>query len=125
MIIEVDYKCGIPPHQQIADAIAVRVLSGTLPASQPLPSVKDLALQLQVNPNTVERAYGELKAVDLASSKAGELRVGDAQHVPAAIRSDIISRTLQRVVSQARQLGVPADVVEHLFQELVREHYGR
>ncbi len=125
MIIDIDHKCGIPPHRQIADAIALRVLSGTLAAHQQLPSVRDLALQLQVNPNTVQQAYADLKAGGLVVLKADELRVADVEHVPAALRSDIISRGLQRVASQAQQLGVSPDVVERLLGELMRTHYDR
>ena len=123
MIIEIDYKCGIAPWQQIADAVAVRIMSDTLAVGQLLPSVKELALQLQVNPNTVQRAYWSLEEVGLVATRAGGYAVAEAGRIPAAIRSDIISRALRRVVSQARQLSVPANALAGLFQELMRAHY--
>ena len=127
MIIEIDYKCGIPPHQQIADGLAMRILTGTLPAGQELPSVKELSLQLKVNPNTVERAYQAMKALRLVRSDAQGrwVVVPDEDRHPSALGSDITSRALQRVIRQARELGLPPEAVQEGFQELMREYDGR
>ena len=127
MIIEIDYKCGIPAHRQIADAVAVRIVTGSLQARQRLPSIKELALELQVNPNTVDRAYRELEDMRLAAAAAdgSTFCAADATSVPVTIRSDIIGRALQRAVHQAKSLGVSAEAIEQRFREVMREHYER
>jgi len=123
MIIEIDHKCGIPAYQQVADGVAVRILSGVLNRDEPLPSIKELALQLQVNPNTVEKAYRTLETVGLVAVKADQFRATGGERVLPAVRSDIISRSLRRVVDRARELGIPAEVVTRAFQELMGEYY--
>lgn len=127
MIIEIDYKCGIPPHQQIADGLAMRILTGTLPAGQELPSVKELSLQLKVNPNTVERAYQAVRTLKLlrANAEGRWVVVLEEDRNVSALGSDITSRALQRVIRQARELGLPAEAVQDGFQELMREYDGR
>jgi len=127
VVIEIDHKCGIPAHRQIADAVAMRILTGSLSAGDALPPVKELAVQLQVNPNTVERAYRSLEQVRLLTPAAdgSAFRVADVGSAPAGIRSDIITRALWRTVSQARSLGVPARAIEQRFREALREHYER
>lgn len=127
MIIEIDYKCGIAPWQQIADGLAMRILTGTLPAGQALPSVKELSLQLKVNPNTVERAYQTLEALRLvrADAQGRWVVVPDEDRDLSALGSDITSRALQRVITQARELGLPAEALEERFRELMREYDER
>ena len=127
MIIEIEYKCGIPPWQQIADGLAVRILTGTLAAGQALLSVKELSLQLKVNPNTVERAYEAVRTLKLlrANAPGRWVVVPDEDRDPAALGSDIVSRSLQRVITQARQLGLSAKTLEERFQELMREYDER
>jgi len=127
MIIEIDYKCGIPPWQQIADGLAARILTGTLAAGRALPSVKELSLQLKVNPNTVERAYAAVRTLKLlrANAQGQWVVVPDEDRDLSALGSDIVSRSLQRVITQARQLGLSAETLEERFQELTREYDER
>jgi len=125
MIIELDYKCDQPPERQLADAIALRILTGRLRLGDPLPAVKDLALQLEINPRVVERAYELVREVGLAVAEGQGWRVAPGAGDMADYRAALVGRLLQRALGQARALGVPQAVVAERCQRTVEEYYGR
>src|SRR5262249_36186289 len=59
--LELDLKSGVPVYRQIIDQVLVAVASGTLAGGDQLPTVRQLAVDLAINPNTVVRAYRELE----------------------------------------------------------------
>ena len=60
-MITIDYTDRRPLYEQIADKLAKLMLSGVFPPNEKLPSVRSLATELSVNPNTISRAYSELE----------------------------------------------------------------
>lgn len=61
-MIKLDYKSSGPLHQQIENGLRELIISGAVSADEQLPSVRELAVSLTVNPNTVQRAYKQLEA---------------------------------------------------------------
>lgn len=57
----IDYRDKRPLNEQVTDKLQTLILAGALPAESRLPSVRELAMQLSINPNTVQRAYSELE----------------------------------------------------------------
>ncbi len=60
-MILLDYRDARPIYSQITDGFRDQILSGILRSGDKLPSVRDLASQLTINPNTIQRAYRELE----------------------------------------------------------------
>lgn len=60
-MINLDYKSGATLHEQIEQEIKNLVISGILKPDEQLPSVRELSIELTVNPNTVQRAYKQLE----------------------------------------------------------------
>ena len=60
-MVKIDYRDGRPIYEQVADGIEELALRGALPAETQLPSVRQFAMELSINPNTIQRAYGELE----------------------------------------------------------------
>lgn len=58
--IELQPGSSVPIYRQIVDHVRVAAATGRLPAGMPLPSIRELAQQLVINPNTVARAYQQL-----------------------------------------------------------------
>ena len=56
---------------QIADSISEKVMEGKYPPGDKIPSVRDLALEMGVNPNTIMRTYGELQSRGIIDTKRG------------------------------------------------------
>ena len=60
-MIHLDYRDARPIYSQIVDGFRDQILSGVLQQGDKLASVRELALQLAINPNTIQRAYRELE----------------------------------------------------------------
>lgn len=124
MIIELDHRCGVPLEAQVADAIALRVLNGYLAPGQALPSVRELSLQLRVNPRVVHEAYRTLhgeRLINLPDSEAPHVLQPPAE--ATELCAGVIRRCLVRVVSNARQLNVPAEGLREAFADVMRSVY--
>src|ERR1044071_6287855 len=57
----IDFHSGVPVYRQLIDQVRGRIASGSLSAGDQLPTVRQLAVDLEINPNTVMRAYRELE----------------------------------------------------------------
>ena len=60
-MIHLDYRDARPIYIQIVDGLKEQICAGILPHAQKLPSVRELASQLAINPNTIQRAYRQLE----------------------------------------------------------------
>ncbi len=69
--ISIDPRSGVPFYRQIIDKILLAVVAGDLRPGDRLPTVRQLAIDLQVNPNTVARAYRELEIRNIVSTQRG------------------------------------------------------
>ena len=66
-----DMSTGIPAYRQIIDAVLGGISSATLQPGEQLPTVRQLAVDLSINPNTVVRAYRELEIRGILSTQQG------------------------------------------------------
>lgn len=71
LVFSINTGSPAPIYKQITDQVRMAVASGKLAIGDPLPSVRALAEQLVVNPNTIARAYSELTHEGLIESRAG------------------------------------------------------
>lgn len=60
-MIVIDYKDSRPIYEQVVDKFRLLILNGVLGANDKMPSVRTLAMELSINPNTIQRAYMELE----------------------------------------------------------------
>ena len=69
--LSVDLKSGVPIYRQIIDQVKSAIATGTLGPGDRLPTVRQLSVDLSVNPNTVSRAYNELDLTGLVETHMG------------------------------------------------------
>ncbi len=86
MELRIDTSDGIPIYLQIVDQIKRSVAVGRLKPEDPLPSVRQLALDLTINPNTVARAYLELEHEGVIYKRQGQGTFVSAQALDASRR---------------------------------------
>ena len=83
-MIVLDYRDSRPLYQQVKDSLRRMMLTGLLEPDEKLPSVRSLATQLAINPNTIQRAYAELEAEGYIYSVTGRgsfVSTGDGEHL--------------------------------------------
>lgn len=101
--VEIDLHSPVPPFEQIRARIADLVAAGELPAGTRLPSVRALAGDLGIAPNTVVRAYRELEAAGVVRTARGKgTVVADA---PPAPDDAAVGAAVERAVALARAAG--------------------
>jgi GntR family transcriptional regulator len=71
-MVHLDYRDARPIYTQIVDGFREQILSGILAPGERMPSVRDLATQLTINPNTIQRAYRELEMAGWIVSVPGK-----------------------------------------------------
>lgn len=124
MIIAIDEADPRPIYQQIVDEVRRGRVLGALAADDPLPSVRQLAAELRVNPNTVQQAYRELEREGLAYVRRGQgtyvaaLRDGGE----ARERDTVAASVAQRALVEAHRHGLGA---EELIEAIRRATNGR
>ncbi|CAM5256520.1 GntR family transcriptional regulator OS=Streptomyces griseomycini OX=66895 GN=FHS37_006892 PE=4 SV=1 [Streptomyces griseomycini] len=118
-------RSGLPPYQQLVQQVRHALRLGLLNEGDRLPTVKDVAKQMAVNPNTVLKAYRELEHDGLVAARPGvgtfvtrTLADGTlAAHGP--LRKD-----LQRWLTKARLAGLDDESIEALFMNTFRNAAG-
>ena len=71
-MININFRDPRPIYEQVRDSFRQLILSGVLPAGEKMPSVRELAAQLTINPNTIQRAYEALEAEGYLCSVQGK-----------------------------------------------------
>ncbi len=114
-----------PIGRQIVDAVRMKIATGEIDPGDQLPSVRGLAQQLMINPNTVAKAYAELTTEGWLQSRQGMglYVAAPRQRLSDAERGRRLDEAVGRFVNDVIPLGFPPDEVEarvaQEFQQLV------
>lgn len=104
-----------PLYVQIMDEVRRGILRGSLHADDALPSVRELAGELRVNPNTVQQAYRELEREGLVYVRRGQGTFVSPDLDPAPVREAVIREVAERCFREAARAGL---TVEELVEGL-------
>ena len=111
MDITINLSDGVPLYRQIANQIRYMVASGLLEPGEEIASIRTLALQLKVTPNTVVKAYQELEWTGVLEKRPGAGTYVKADPAPLAKRERdrILEERIDALLAEAHQLGFTAD----------------
>jgi GntR family transcriptional regulator len=119
MLLQVNFKSGLPIYLQLVDQIKAAAASGALRPGEALPSIRPLAEELRVNRNTVAKAYSELEGLGVIETLPGRGCFLKENH--SALRKEVRRKLLiveiDQAIVQAHHLQVPGDE----FFALVRQ----
>ena len=117
-MITLNYRDARPIYEQVRDGLRRLIVSGAIADGEKLPSVRQLAAQLAINPNTIQRAYNELEAEGYAASIPGKgsFAVGGARAKNDARRREL-SALLRETAAELRAMGVSQRGIESLCRE--------
>jgi len=110
---------------QIADAIKRKILSGMWPLGSKVPTVRDLALEMEVNPNTVQRAVTQLEAEGLlhAERTSGRYVSTDPTVIKRA-RNALTVAEIENFKASMRSIGYKDSEISELFTKQDRSNEG-
>ncbi|MHC4200886.1 MAG: GntR family transcriptional regulator [Planctomycetota bacterium] len=117
--LQIDPHSGVPVYRQVMDQIKYYVASDVLAPGDRLPSIRELARQLHVNPTTIVKAYTELGhegAIQLRQGKGAFVAEG-ARRMTAREREKALRRLARQLAVEAGQMGAAADAVLRVVRE--------
>ncbi len=123
LALYLDRSSDQPLHTQLADRLWLEILTGTLETGDRLPTARQLAIDLGLNPNTVQRAYDDLRLLGVVVARAGEgtfVALSDPDR-PTLERRAQLERLCRDLVAQCEALGVTIDEVVETLAELTSE----
>lgn len=121
MIISLDPQDTRPIYVQIVDEVRRALVLGTLAADDPLPSVRDLAVTLRVNPNTVSQAYRDLERQGMVYVRRGQGTYASPGKADGVERHTLADGVAQRALHDARRNGLSVDELI----EAIRNHNNK
>jgi GntR family transcriptional regulator len=109
----IELKPGLPITEQVLFAVKKAVVAGQLKAGAPFPSVRVLSQELQINPNTAHKIIATLVAEGvLVTTPAVGSIVAERGVVDRAAKAELLGDELERVVVEAKKLGLTLDEVQ-------------
>lgn len=127
MLLQIDYHSGQPIYRQVIDQIRRQVMAGQLREGEQLPSVRDLAAQLRVNPMTISKVYSLLEMEGLLERRRGVglFVAGLAREKAGRTKANMLEEALSRAVVMAVQLDIPKDKVQDMLTRLYQRYESR
>lgn len=118
-------RSGLPPYQQLVQQVRHALRLGLLKEGDRLPTVKDVAKQMAVNPNTVLKAYRELEHDGLVAARPGVGTFVTRTLADATLAAHgPLRKDLQRWLTKARLAGLDDESIEALFMSTSRDAAG-
>lgn len=121
-MIVIDYHDKRPIYEQVIERFQMLILNGALEADSQLPSVRSLAVDLSINPNTIQRAYSELERRGLIYSIKGRGNFVSSQKDVVKEQQELLLEDLKTQLKICRESGIDSlhvlDCVREIFQEV-------
>ncbi|MEI3604210.1 GntR family transcriptional regulator [Pseudogracilibacillus sp. SE30717A] len=109
-----------PVYVQVIQYFKEQIASGTLEKGEEIPSRRELASQLKINPNTVQRAYKEMEEAKLIYTEGNmPSKITNDEEVIKSVRDQLLEEAIQNFISSVHTLNIP---LEELIP-LVKENY--
>ena len=115
-MILIDYKDRRPIYEQVIEKFQQMILCGALEPDSPMPSVRSLAMELSLNPNTIQRAYQELERQGYIYTLKGKGSFVSNSMKAADHKRKEIQEELEKCVSNAVMAGITEDELRDMME---------
>lgn len=120
-MIVIDYSDKRPIYEQVVERFRMLILNGILEADEKLPSVRSLAVELSINPNTIQRAYSELERSGFIYSVKGRGNFVCADRTVVEHEKEKMLLELAAQVKNYKEAGIPFSEVEKCIKDVYGE----
>ena len=123
MDLRIDPTSGEPVYRQLVWQVKRAVARGDLLSGERLPSVRELAGRLLINPNTIARAYREMEGEGLICGQPGRgyfVTAEGGRELSEAVRERVLTELVEKVIVEARYMGVSAEALGKVFEAVIR-----
>ena len=116
-MITLNYRDSRPIYEQIKDGLRKLIVTGALGTGEKLPSVRTLATQLSINPNTIQRAYNELEGEGYIYSVPGKGSFAAGNTGADEARRKELTEKLRELAAELKYLGVTGEELAALVSD--------
>lgn len=122
-MFRIDQRNSTPIYQQLVQEVKEAILKGLLRPGERLPSVRELAVQLTINPNTIQKSYQELERQGIIENLQGKGTFVAEHYRPTKDRERIstLGEDLRRILVEAHYLGLNKDELLRMVEQLLTE----
>ena len=126
-MILLDYKDRRPIYEQVVAKLEELMLLGVMKENEPLTSVRSLAMELSINPNTIQRAYVELERQGYIYTVKGKGSfVADNQAMKENKKKEVLLK-VSDMIDEAIRVGIPGEEIKNMVEiqyEAARKNGG-
>ena len=116
-MIQLNYRDSRPIYLQIKEELQKLIVSGAIQEGERLPSVRTMATQLAINPNTIQRAYNELESDGFIFSVPGKGSFAAGKSEEHAGRRSALVEQMREMLRELRYLGATESELQALLEE--------
>jgi len=124
--MDLEFDDKMPIYLQIMDRIKMDIVMEKLRAKDKLPSVREMATQLKVNPNTLQRAYQELERLGIVYTQRGMgTFVGERENMVDNLKQEMAKEVMDSFILRMKRLGfTEEEIIENISKNIieVKEH---
>ena len=120
-MIQINYRDGRPIYEQVRDGFRQLILTGVLPPDTRMPSVRELATSLTINPNTIQRAYTELERQGYIYPVKGRGNFISPAAQIVLKRKEEYTNQLEEKMKEGRDLGIEKEEILKIADRIWRE----
>lgn len=116
--MENEFQSSKPIYLQIADRIYYRLIRSELSPGDKLPSVREMAVQMKVNPNTIQRTYSEMERLGIVETRRGQgTFIAERSDLKAELKDRLTKDVFKRFIQEMAELGLsPEEMIDGIKQ---------
>ena len=119
-MIQLNYRDAKPIYEQIKDGLRKLVITNSLIANEKLPSVREMASKLAINPNTIQKAYRELEAEGYVYTVTGKGTFVAERKEVLGVRNEELMKEFDEVVTELLFLATDGDSLKTRIEQLAK-----
>lgn len=121
-MFDLDLKSRKPIYEQLVEHIKLMIIQNVLETDEQLPSVRNLAQELTINPNTIQKAYRELERDGYTYSVPGKGSfVNDMKETVDKERIQVLTEELERIIKELMYLDISSEDLKQLIDKATLE----
>ena len=110
--MNIEFNDKMPIYLQIIDLIKMDIVTGKLKSKDKLPSVREMAMNLKVNPNTLQRSYQELERLGIVYTQRGTgTFVGEEKDMVDGLKKEMAKEVIDSFILRMKSLGFTANEI--------------
>lgn len=117
-MLQLDFRSRVPVYEQLVQKIKEMIVHKVLKSNEQLPTVRELALELTVNPNTIQKAYRELESLGYIYSVMGKGSfVKPTEKMENSRQTEELMENLRKIVAELLYLGVSIEEIQETLDK--------